>query len=68
MLIMPVCPPPRSPIERVKFVVEWLLIPVVLPAFMCWLAIDAQMRLIFRRYIGFRVMVKNRRARAHEVY
>jgi hypothetical protein len=68
MLIIPKRPPHRSPIERVKFVAEWFLVPVVLLAFMCLPAIDAQTRLIFRRYMGFRVTVKNRRARAHEVY
>jgi hypothetical protein len=68
MLTMPKRPPHRSPLERVKFVAEWLLMPVVLPAFICWPAVDAQTRLIFRRYINFRVTVKNRRARAHEIY
>jgi hypothetical protein len=68
MLIMPKRPPHRSPWERAKFVAEWLLMPIVLTAFMCWPCIDAQTRLIFRRYMGFRVTVKNRRARAHEVY
>jgi hypothetical protein len=41
---------------------------VILPAFMCWPAIDARTRLIFRRYIGFRVTLKNRRRKAREVY
>lgn len=68
MLTMPKRPPHRSPLDRVKFVAEWLLMPVVLPAFICWPAVDAQTRLIFRRYMGFRVTVKNRRARAHEIY
>ena len=68
ILIIPKRPPHRSPWERLKFVAEWFLLPVLLPAFICWPAIDAQTRLIFRRYIGFRVTVKNRHARAHEVY
>jgi cellulose synthase/poly-beta-1,6-N-acetylglucosamine synthase-like glycosyltransferase len=68
VLIIPVRPPHRSPWERAKFAAEWLLLPVLLPAFLCWPAIDAQTRLIFRRYISFRVTVKNRRAPAHEVY
>ena len=67
MLIMPACPPHRSPVERIKFVAEWFLVPLVLVGFMCWPAIDAMTRLIFRRYIGFRVTVKTRRHRAHEV-
>jgi cellulose synthase/poly-beta-1,6-N-acetylglucosamine synthase-like glycosyltransferase len=67
MLIMPACPSHHSPLERIKFAAEWLLVPVVLFGFMCWPAIDAMTRLIFGRYIGFRVTVKTRPYRAHEV-
>jgi cellulose synthase/poly-beta-1,6-N-acetylglucosamine synthase-like glycosyltransferase len=67
LLTIPPCPPHRSPYQRIKFAAEWLLVPVILAAFMCWPAIDAQTRLIFRRYIGFRVTVKDRRSPAHEI-
>lgn len=68
LLTLPARPSYRSPWNRVKFAAEGFLMPVVLLTFICFSAIDAQTRLIFRRYIGFRVTSKNRHAQAHETY
>ncbi|HLT60217.1 MAG TPA: glycosyltransferase family 2 protein [Microlunatus sp.] len=56
---------PKRPAHRpwwwsVKVVAEWALMPIIVPLFICFPAIDAQTRLIFRRYLGFRVTVKQR--------
>ena len=45
-------------------VTEWLLLPVVVPLFLCLPAIDAQLRLLTRRYLGFRVTPKRRLPRS----
>ncbi len=63
--------PPR-PAERprrawVKMVGEWICLPLVGPIFFCAPAIDAQIRLLLRRYLGFRVTVKSRTKAAHSV-
>lgn len=67
ILMLPPRPAHRSRWNRLKFAAEWLALPLVLPLFVCWPAIDAQTRLIFRRYMGFRVTVKARRSPGHEV-
>lgn len=56
---------PKRPAHKpwwwsLKVIGEWLLMPVIVPLFICFPAIDAQTRLIFRRYLGFRVTVKER--------
>lgn len=65
-LLLPPRPPHRSAWNKVKFALEWLMMPLVILVFLCMSAIDAQTRLIFRRYIGFRVTIKNRRSHAHQ--
>lgn len=65
-MLMPPRPPHCPPWARFRIAAEWLLLPVVLPIFICLPAIDAQTRLIFRRYIGFRVTVKSRLSEAHD--
>ncbi len=44
----------------VQIAAEWLLLPVAVPLFYCIPAIDAQLRLLTRRYLGFRVTEKYR--------
>ena len=68
LLLIPPRPTYRSRWARVRFAAEWLAMPAVLVAFICWPAIDAQTRLIFRRYVGFRVTVKARFAQGHEIH
>ncbi len=50
-----------------KMIVEFLALPIVAPVFFCMPAIDAQVRLLFRRYLGFRVTVKLRSDIAHRI-
>jgi hypothetical protein len=50
-----------------KMVVEFLGLPIVAPVFFCLPAIDAQIRLLLRRYLGFRVTVKLRSDLAHRI-
>ncbi len=50
-----------------KMVVEFLGLPIIAPVFFCMPAIDAQIRLLFRRYLGFRVTVKLRSDMAHRI-
>jgi hypothetical protein len=47
-------------------IVEFLALPIVAPVFFCLPAIDAQIRLLLRRYLGFRVTVKLRSDIAHK--
>jgi hypothetical protein len=63
---------PRRPVQKgrrtwVKMIVEFLGLPIVAPVFFCLPAIDAQLRLLFRRYLGFRVTVKLRSDIAHRI-
>ena len=51
----------------VKMVLEFAFLPLVAPIFFCVPAIDAQLRLLFRRYLGFRVTVKMRSEQAHRI-
>ena len=64
---------PKRPAERpksawVKMVGEFAGLPLVGPIFFCLPAIDAQIRLLTRRYLGFRVTVKERTKAAHRVH
>jgi hypothetical protein len=63
---------PKRPVHKArrswaKMVVEFLGLPIVAPVFFCLPAIDAQLRLLFRRYLGFRVTVKLRSDIAHRI-
>ena len=64
--------PPR-PAEKarsawLKMVAEFAGLPLVGPIFFCLPAIDAQIRLLTQRYLGFRVTVKSRTKVAHQVH
>lgn len=65
--LLPDRPPHRSRWYQVRLPLEWLLLPVVLPVFLCLPAIDAQLRLLGARYLGFRVTAKHRRNLGHRV-
>ena len=61
---------PERPSHRpkkfwIRMVAEWLALPLVAPIFFCAPAIDSQLRLMARRYLGFRVTVKHRAHVAH---
>lgn len=66
--LLPKRPAHRSPLNWVRFTIEWLCMPLMLPIFLCAPAIDSQFRLLARRYLGFRVTVKNRRYAAPQVH
>lgn len=67
LALLPKRPDGRPLAIYLKMALEWLLLPIVVPLFFCLPAIDAQVRLAARRYLGFRVTVKNRSAEAHQV-
>lgn len=56
-------PAHRRRLAYIGMVAEWLLLPVVVPIFYCLPAIDTQLRLLTRRYLGFRVTAKFRARR-----
>ncbi|MDN5803793.1 MAG: hypothetical protein L0H26_04270 [Microlunatus sp.] len=64
---------PARPVDRpksswIKMVGEFAGLPLVGPIFFCLPAIDAQLRLLTQRYLGFRVTVKERTQVAHWVH
>ncbi len=60
--------PDHKPVRTwFKMVGEFIGLPLVAPIFFCAPAIDAQVRLLLRRYLGFRVTVKSRIRQAHQV-
>jgi hypothetical protein len=63
-VLLPKRPPHRRPTAWARMIVEWLLLPVVIPVFLSLPAIDAQVRLMTGRYLGFRVTPKRRLRRA----
>jgi hypothetical protein len=63
--LLPLRPGHRPPRTWFKMVFEWLALPIVAPILLCAPAIDAQLRLMARRYLGFRVTVKHRAHLAH---
>lgn len=63
--LLPVRPSHRPPRTWIRMAAEWLALPIVAPIFFCAPAIDAQLRLMARRYLGFRVTVKHRTHVAH---
>lgn len=60
LILMAPRPRHRSRLAYLGIAAEWLLLPVVVPLFYCVPAIDAQLRLLSRRYLGFRVTAKFR--------
>lgn len=62
--LLPKRPKHHSFMIYIKFGAEWLLLPFVLPVFFSLSALEVQLRLIARRYLGFRVTVKDRTTRA----
>jgi cellulose synthase/poly-beta-1,6-N-acetylglucosamine synthase-like glycosyltransferase len=63
---------PTRPVHKgrrlwAKLILEFVALPIVAPVFYCLPAIDAQLRLLFRRYLGFRVTVKLRSNLAHRI-
>lgn len=65
LVMLPPRPPHQPRLAWLKLTVEWLLLPIVVPVFLCIPAIDAQLRLLARRYLGFRVTVKSRPSRGY---
>jgi hypothetical protein len=60
LVLLPERPPHRRPTAWVTMIAEWLLLPIVIPVFLSLPAIDAQVRLMTGRYLGFRVTPKRR--------
>jgi hypothetical protein len=60
LTLLPARPAHRRPSAWIAIVAEWLLLPVVVVVFLCLPAIDAQVRLLTGRYLGFRVTPKRR--------
>ena len=58
LVLLPERPPHRHPTAWVARIAEWLLLPIVIPVFLSLPAIDAQVRLMTGRYLGFRVTPK----------
>jgi Glycosyl transferase family group 2 len=63
LVLLPERPPHRRPTAWATMIAEWLLLPIVIPVFLSLPAIDAQVRLMTGRYLGFRVTPKRRRQR-----
>ncbi len=58
ILILPPRPPDHSPLRWVTMVAQWVLIPVAAIFFGAIPGLDAQTRLMFGKYLGFRVTEK----------
>ena len=65
--LLPQRPHHKAPHTWAKMILEFAFLPIVAPVFFCLPAIDAQLRLLFRRYLGFRVTVKLRSDQAHRI-
>ena len=65
--LLPVRPSHRPRKFWLRMGLEWLALPIVAPIFFCAPAIDSQVRLMARRYLGFRVTVKHRTHVAHQM-
>lgn len=59
LALLPPRPVEVSPLIHLKLGAEWLLLPILLPVFLSLPAVEVQLRLVVRRYLGFRVTVKN---------
>ncbi|WP_157683618.1 glycosyltransferase family protein [Microlunatus soli] len=68
LAMLPTRPTGRSRLAYLKLGAEWLLLPVLLPLFLSLPALEVQLRLVVRRYLGFRVTVKSRLARSRRAY
>lgn len=58
--LLPDRPRHHSVLIYLKLCAEWVLLPVVLPVFFSLSALEVQLRLVLRRYLGFRVTAKTR--------
>lgn len=67
LALLPHRPADRSGWAYARLAAEWLLLPIVVPIFFCFPAIDAQIRLAARRYLGFQVTVKSRFGQGHQL-
>jgi hypothetical protein len=59
LLLLP--PSPKKFLKKISIFFQWLFIPVTLIVFGCFPALDAQTRLMFKRYMGFWVTEKCRK-------
>jgi cellulose synthase/poly-beta-1,6-N-acetylglucosamine synthase-like glycosyltransferase len=58
LLILPPRPPEHSPLRWLVMITQWVLVPVAAILFGAIPGLDAQTRLMFGKYIGFRVTEK----------
>jgi len=65
MLLLPPCPKGVSKFKKLSVLLQWLLLPFTLIIFGSFPAIDAQIRLMLGKYMGFWVTEKVRRSDLH---
>lgn len=58
--LLPACPPRKHRFAWVVMILQWILLPITFVLFGAFPAIDAQMRLMLGRYLGFNVTAKRR--------
>jgi len=61
MLILPPRPPQVKRIKKLSVLLQWLLLPITLIAFGTFPALEAQIRLMLGKYMGFWVTEKSRK-------
>ena len=66
ILLLPKRPKNVALIHRFAFLVQWLLLPIILPFLLALPALDAQTKLLLGRYIEFNVSSKVRQSRAQQ--
>jgi hypothetical protein len=59
-LLLPKKPKNFGFLKNIALVLEWLVLPVSIIAFGAFPALEAQTRLMFGKYMGFRVTPKER--------
>ncbi|MFA6445815.1 MAG: glycosyltransferase family 2 protein [Candidatus Paceibacterota bacterium] len=59
--LLPTRPKSKSKLDSVFMIVQWILIPITITVFGAIPGLDAQTRLMFKRYLGFWVTPKHRK-------
>jgi hypothetical protein len=64
MQLLPARPKEYGPLRSFQLMLQWVLVPVMMILFSSLPGLDAQIRLLFGRYLGFWVTPKSRTTRA----